>query len=299
MGNIAIVVDGKWVGNSDYNLAGHKVTHEITSDTDVAIVGTQMIGRRDIKDLKGVVRLGVGYNNIPLSFCIENDIKTAYTPNAPSQSVAEHTLALMMAALRMSADRKTPGRMLDEINVAIVGRGRIGKRFAALLSYLGVVPFVVDPVRDTTFDEIHRCINVDLTEALSIADVVTLHVPLESQTTGMIGSDELMSMKTNGVIINTSRGGIIDESALEAHLKIWPEFIAAIDVFNVEPYDGPLLYLKNCLCTPHVSSMTITARMKMEEQSIAAALCILDGRSPEWPIPEFEPWHNESNKKGA
>lgn len=300
---ITNLTDGIWAGNSDKiaTEAGHVIVSGPRDDADVVILGTQPISISECREYKGVVRLGAGYNNVPFAESRARGYPTvfAYTPNAPSQAVAEHALALMMMALRIQGvNRDKPGRMLSEITVGIIGRGRIGKRFAALCKAVGVQRIMaVDPVADTTFDEIH---GVEHTVAemgwmdtvLSLSDVVSLHVPVTDETTEMVVGSFLRKMKRDAILINTSRGPVVWEEDLAYHLDHFGDFIAALDVTESEPYpeDGALRQMDNCILTPHVASMTIPARQAMEREAILAAVAICDGKKPRWEIPEKEVW---------
>lgn len=305
MAIIANLTDGTWDGSSDHILtdAGHELVCRRVWPVDVLILGTQTIKTGEVHawknvGVKGVVRLGVGYNNLPLQVLREAGIKLAYTPNAPSQAVAEHALALLMAALRIKGiDRAHPGRMLSEITVTLIGRGRIGKRFAAILHALNVGTLnAVDPVADTTFDEIHGVNHCELQAVLDRSDVVSLHVPLNDTTRLMVNKGFLEYMKPNAILINTSRGGVVNEADLSVHLMHNKEFTTCLDVREVEPYtnwqgdlsDGSAF--PNVIHTPHVASMTIPARQAMEREANKAALAIVEGREPRWIIPEKEPW---------
>ena len=282
---ISRLTHGKWYGESDYLLKDHKIIDKLTPETDIAIYSTQPIDFADIKHLKGIVRLGAGYDNVPVKQCNDAGIIMAYTSNAPSQSVAEHTLALIMSSLRFT-DRQHPTRLLSSLTIAIIGRGRIGKRVAYILNRLGVKRLlVVDPVADTTFDECNNCQRVSLEVALISADIVSLHIPKDAETLGMIGWYELEIMQENAILINTSRGGIVGEKHLLSHLRAHPRFKAALDVFEEEPYSGRLLCENNCICTPHVAAMTMEARRRMEQEAMEAVLSIAQGRKPEWAIP--------------
>ena len=298
---IAVLVDGIWTGEHDNLSLGHILTRQMEEDTDVAIMDTRPIRfPEDVKNLRGIVRLGVGYDNVPLRDLRGAGIIAAYTPNAVSQAVAEHALSLMMAGLRLQANRNAPGRMLSEVTVAVIGRGRIGKRFVAMLDDLNVGIIIVnDPVDDTTFDDIHKVRNIkNFSEAIRGADVISIHAPNEEATRDLINVNSLLEMKENAILVNTSRGGLVNEEDLELHLRENLDFVAALDVFKNEPYDGPLLQRRNCIHTPHVAAMTLPARRAMEKAAIEAAVDICEGRAPQWEIPDVEPWHKLESGKG-
>jgi len=286
---VAKIVDGTWTGGYDKWL-GNDQFQETLEGADVAIVDTRPFAFEEIKHLKGIVRLGVGYDNLPLKECREAGIALGYTPHAPSQSAAEHALALMLAALRFRT-RNEPGVALQDITVGVIGRGRIGKRFITLLRGLGVNVAVVDPLDDETFDEINYVTRLTFREALGFCDVISLHAPAESETENMINRETLSYMNSNAVLVNTARGSLVDETALKMHLIKNRHFTAALDVHKNEPDESELSYLPNCIMTPHVSSMTLASRHRMEKDAISNVNSILSDGVPVWEIPEREPWH--------
>src|SRR5262249_18753692 len=120
------------------------------------------------------------------------------------------------------------------------------------------------------------------------ADIITLHVPLTRLTRHLISSTELEMMKPNAVLINTSRGGIVDETALAAMLGANREFSAAIDVFEDEPYSGELATLENCLLSCHMGSCTVDCRLQMEVEAVKEVIRYYQGQPFANPVPEAE-----------
>jgi len=299
MSKIAIQLS-KWIGKSDHLLSEHAIYRGRRAfDANILIADTKPLTLEEldkrIPHLKGIVRPGVGYDNIPLEECSRRGIVCAYTPNAPSQAVAEWTLGMILTAARKLSEASNSlksavlwpdvelalsqiydrwprlmGRSLSELSIGIVGLGRI---------------YGCDPVGDSTFDEINRVDRVDMETLLSMSDVVTLHVPRQEDTIGMIGEAELTLMPKCGIILNCSRGGIVQEDCLLRHLEKNPEFTACLDVFNTEPYAGPLVHCPNAILTAHMGAMTTAARERMEREGIDAALSILRGETPRWEIP--------------
>lgn len=310
----------KWLGKSDKLLDGHEVefSREFMG-SDILIADTKPIDRRRLGEarkqgLKGIVRPGVGFDNVPVDVCALRGIVCAYTPNAPSQAVAELTLGLMLNALRRIhvADAilhhrvinpvgppwpREMGRSLSGLTVGIVGLGRIGKRLGAILRPLVGKLLACDPYEDATYDEIHGIERVDLDTLCAASDVVSLHVPREPATIDLIARTELTLMPENGIIINTSRGGIVSEQDLCAHLRTHPEFTACLDVFDQEPYRGELRGLGNAILTAHMAAMTLQARERMEREALEAALAILQGEKPRWVIPDEHGADNKSSQR--
>lgn len=287
-----------WFGRSDHMFGDNVAICRGRGfwDADILIADTKPITITDLDKrepyLRAIVRPGVGYDNVPLAECKDRGIICAYTPNAPSQAVAEWAFGMMVCALRRFHRSGRPfrwgrhmGRSLSEVSVGIVGLGRIGKRLASMVSpYVGRL-YGCDPVHDTTFDEINRVDRVDLETLLAMSDIVSLHVPKTPETEGLIGAAELTLMGDSGIILNCSRGGIVSEGDLASHLEKSPEFTACVDVFSEEPYNGPLIDLDNAILTSHMGAMTTAARERMEREGIEAALSILEGGRPQWVIP--------------
>lgn len=215
-------------------------------------------------DLKLIVRLGIGLDNIDLSAADEFGVKVANTPGATTQSVAEHTLALAFSLLRNIPHahasikqgkwekKRFQGFELSGMVWGVLGFGRIGRRLAELLQAFSVKVLVYDPyVQDTgSFRKF-----TDLRDFFSSSDIVSIHVPLTPQTKGIVGKHELAGF--SGYLINTSRGGVVDESALFHALKEGALSGAALDVFeNEPPADSPLLSLDTLILTPHLGGST-------------------------------------------
>jgi len=304
-----------WMGASDYMfiLGGHEVDYQRDfKDADILLADTTPISFDELKaatKLKGIVRPGVGHDNVPLGDCGALGIVAAYTPNAMSQSVAELAFGMILSALRHThmANKlvhlgfwdRLMGRELADISVGVIGLGRIGKRLVAMLAPHVERIYGFDPIQDTTFDEIHGVDRVqDMDELLSMSDVVSLHIPRTPANMGLIGSRELTLMPDCGIIVNTSRGGLICERDLLHHLGDNPGFLACLDVLEYEGdrqaesdelIDGGCPALRDCtnaIITAHMGSMTHRARATMEKQGIEAALAILGGKPPAWVIPK-------------
>ena len=221
-------------------------------------------------DLRVISRCGAGLDNIDETFASASGIAVRSTPDAPTTAVAELTIGLILSSLRHIAitDREIRngvwkqryGRLLGEQTVGIIGYGRIGKNVAHLLRGFGCEILVHD---DIPHIELGRD-QVSLETLIEKSDVVCLHVPLTSNTRGLISSKEFTYFKSDAVIVNTSRGEIIDEKALQIALDKGQIGFAALDTFEREPYAGPLTNNDNVLLTAHIGSYAIEARRNME-----------------------------------
>ncbi|MHA2431659.1 MAG: D-2-hydroxyacid dehydrogenase [Candidatus Thorarchaeota archaeon] len=228
--------------------------------------------------LRLVVRAGVGLDNVDLDAAKEKGVKVLNTPEAPSVSVAEMVLAFMFSLARRVAaadssmkgekweKKKLSGTELWQKTLGIVGFGRIGCEVArrALALEMNVLAYDVIDI-----DEI--CIEMgaertDFETLLKRSDYVSLHVPLIPQTKGLIGERELDLMKESAFLINTARGGVVDEGALLKALDENKIAGAALDVFEKEPpVDWGLVKHPKIVATPHVSSSTAEAQVRVGE----------------------------------
>ena len=246
-----------------------------------------------------IAHTGIGLDNIPLAATRRHGITVTYTPSAPSPAVAEFTIGQMLALLRhtVSADRgmrqrlwqRRIGRRLSGLTVGVVGVGRVGRLVIRHLQAFNPVRILAnDLITDDQFALQTGCIWTDKETIYREADVITLHVPLTRHTRNMIGPRELEFMKPEAILINTARGGIIDEIALAAALRTRPTFAAAVDVFEQEPYGGELTKLENCLLSCHMASCTRDCRLQMELQAADEVVRYFRGEPFAAPVPESE-----------
>jgi len=239
------------------------------------IAGTEPISEETLSKLpfvKVISRCGAGLSNIDAEAAKKRGIKIYNTPDAPTCAVAELTIGLILGVLRKIAlmDResrqgrwqKRMGNLLHDKKIGIIGFGRIGRMLVRLLGPFGSELAYSDRlVRDGVFG-LKR---MPLEELLGWADIISLHVSGEDR---ILGPGEIKAMKNGAWLINTSRGGVVDEHALFEALKEGHLSGAAIDVFEKEPYDGPLKGLDNVILTPHVGSYAKEARVRMEARAV-------------------------------
>lgn len=269
---------------------------------EVVIAGTEPITEAVLDrapHLRLIAHTGIGLDNIPLAATRRHGITVTYTPSAPSPAVAEFTIGQMLALLRhtVSADRgmrqrlwqRRIGRRLSGLTVGVVGVGRVGRLVIRHLQAFNPVRILAnDLITDDQFALQTGCIWTDKETIYREADVITLHVPLTRHTRNMIGPRELEFMKPEAILINTARGGIIDEIALAAALRTRPTFAAAVDVFEQEPYGGELTKLENCLLSCHMASCTRDCRLQMELQAADEVVRYFRGEPFAAPVPESE-----------
>jgi D-3-phosphoglycerate dehydrogenase / 2-oxoglutarate reductase len=284
------------------NTLGRRLKEEelaaLLAEADVLIAGTEPITARVIAAaprLRLISRVGIGLDNVDLLAARARGVAVAYTPDAPSPAVAELTIGLMVALLRgvHLANRQAHdgqwhrimGRRLSEITVGVIGAGRVGQRVIHLLSAFGGRILANDLITCQVPASVEW---VEKERIYREADLITLHVPLTPRTRDLVGREELEMMKRDALIVNTARGGVIDEAALAAALSAKRIAGAAVDVFSVEPYDGPLNRLDNCLITCHMGSMSEDCRLRMEYEAVDHAVRFFRGEPVLQLVPDAE-----------
>lgn len=275
---------------------------KLVQDHEVIIAGTEPITNSIIKkahNLKHISRVGVGLDNIDLIAAKKRGISVSYTPDAPAPAVAELTIGLMICLLRQihvanyqlhqGNWHRYFGRRIAEVTIGIIGLGRIGTRVLRRTLGFGTPRLLVNDVLPSL--ELNREFKLEWVSKDLIfqkADLISLHVPLTPKTKGLVGDRELAMMKPDALLINTSRGGVIDEKSLYNALKNEKIGGAAIDVFEKEPYAGPLKDLPNCLVTSHMGSMSLDCRTRMEIEATEEAIRFMLGKSLLSPVPQEE-----------
>lgn len=246
--------------------------------------------------LKVVGRHGVGLDNVDVQAATELGIYVVNTPEANAESVAEHVLGLMIALSKriVEGDRALRagnwdarytliGRELRRRTLGVIGCGRIGSRVAHMArAAFDMQVLYHDVVAQPQLEAKLEADRAEMEELLRRADYVTLHVPLTRATRGLISERELALMKPTALLINTSRGPVVDEAALVEALRSRQVAGAGLDVYSKEPLpaDSPLLSMQNVLLTPHMAAHTEEALRNM---SLVAkdVIAVLEGREPE------------------
>ena len=225
------------------------------------------------KKLRLIARPGTGLDNIDVGYAREKGITVVNSPESLVEGVAEHVLLLMLAVSRnlVEADTSTKagkwikgslmGRELKGKVLGIVGLGRIGRRIAEVARALGMSVLVYDVIAlpPPLLVELGAKA-VPLDELFASSDYITLHVPLTPETSHLVGRERVAMMKKGAVLVNTSRGGVIDEDALADALKEGRIGGAALDVFEKEPPTGAILGAPNTILTPHIGGQTEEAQ---------------------------------------
>ena len=244
-------------------------------------------------DLRVVARIGVGFENVDIEAASARNIVVTITPTANHECVAEHALALMLAVAKhiVSSDQimRRGGWPTDHMlqplrtrTLGIVGLGRIGRSLAVRAVAMRMRVIATDVQPDQEFADRHGIELVDLDDVLEQGDFVSLNCPLNDQTRGLIGAEELARMKRGAFFINVSRGDLVHEPALIQALASGHLGGAGLDVFATEPTtaDCELFRFDNVVVCPHIAGNDAKS---MDDMMIEAAQCVIDLKNGRWP----------------
>jgi len=262
---------------------------------EAIVVGVQRITREMLlnSSVKIIAKHGVGVDNIDLEAATELGIPVTVTPNANAVSVAELTIGFIFALSKKLIDLhnnlyqkrqfvSNVGLELHGKILGIVGFGSIGKEVAKRALCLGMRVLVYDPyVEESNLREL-GVEKTELDELLRQSDFVSLHVPLNESTRHLIDREKISLMKRTAYLINTARGGVVDEKALAEALKSGQIAGAALDVFDVEPLpaDSPFFDCPNVIMTPHVGAHTYEAILRMNMMAAESIVDFFNGKIP-------------------
>ena len=255
---------------------------EQLKDVDGILLRTTRLDKEILQhcdNLKIISRHGVGYDNVDLDFLNENKIALCITSTSNAVSVAEHVLSFFIyltKKLSLSDSLVKEGNfekrselpnffVLYKKKVLIIGFGRIGKEVAKRCLGFDMEVYVYDPFLDNEIIIRNQCIPIEKNQGLAIADFITIHLPLNGDTKNFISQTELNVMKKNSILVNTSRGGIVNENDLCIALESKKIQGAGMDVFVSEPPESnhPFFKLDNILLTPHNAALTLECRERM------------------------------------
>lgn len=289
------------VNGQDHDLSKDELKKAFSSYNAVLTTVTDKIDKEIIeaasKNLKIISNYAVGFDNIDIKAASEKGITVTNTPGVANQSVAEHTFALILALSKQlkSTDKFVSSGQYTKWDpnaflrpqvcgqtIGIIGLGGIGM-LVGQIAYNGFKMEIIyfDIRRAEDFELITDARSVSLEEVAKKADIVSLHVPLTPTTDHLIGMRELKRMKKSAILINTSRGRVVDEEALVWALKEGEIAAAGLDVFEHEPnVSSELIKMDNVIVTPHIASSTIETREKMSEVAALNIIDVFEGREP-------------------
>ena len=272
---------------------------------EAIIVGTEPINAEFLNkapELKLVARFGVGYDSVDVEECTRRGIMATHTPEVLSSGVADHTWAMILSyykhiSLAGSHTRKRWAKREGSVpfgwdtegkTIGILGLGRIGLEVLKRSRGFPVKVIYHDVIRKEKLETEYGVEYVGFDELLKRSDILTIHVDLNPSSRGILGPEEFDKMKPTSLVVNTSRGPVINESALIDALRDGKIGGAALDVFETEPtpLDNPLLSMPNVLVTPHIASASWETRRKMAVRSTGNVLSYLKGERPPHIVPE-------------
>ena len=277
---------------------------EALKKSDAIIPGKAYITEDVLKKapkLQIISKFGVGVEKIDIDACTARGVYVANTPTANFVSVAEHTVALLLAAAKRiypiskylheedagwDGAKRFQGMELSGKTLSIIGFGNIGRRVAKLLSCFEMKIIAYDPFVDGSRVPDYVELTRSLEYALSQGDFISLHVAGTSSTKHMISAKELAMMKNSAILINTTRGFVIHEADLISALQNNVIAGAALDVFTEEPIakDNPLLSMDNVIATPHNAGNTPEARMRAQIACAENIIECFEGERPTWAL---------------
>jgi D-3-phosphoglycerate dehydrogenase / 2-oxoglutarate reductase len=250
---------------------------------------------RNCPKLKVISRHGVGYDNVDIDYLKKENISLLITSNANAIAVAEHVMYMMLSiskgiithdlSVRNGSFKKGIKNIqtleLDNKEILIVGFGRIGKSLISKCRSFNMKINIYDPFVDENIIKNLGCQKVtNLNNGFKTADYITLHVPLNKNTENLINLESMKIMKKNTIIINTARGGIINEKDLDQAIREGIIFGAGIDVFKNEPVgnDNPLVLNNRVLLSPHSATFTDECKLRMAKQTVQNVIDFFEGK---------------------
>lgn len=265
--------------------------------TDATPITAEVVAH--LRRCRVISRYGVGYDNIDVDACTRKGIYVANVPDYCAEEVSDHALALLMTCVRQIVYRdrlvrrgkwNAVGTSIHRIAgsvFAFVGFGTIARCLLRKIRGLSFSRILVyDPYVEATSIEALGAEQVDLETALREADCVSIHMPLNDGTRGIIGAEALALMKSSAILINTSRGPIIDEAALIQALCNKTICCAGLDVFENEPLaaDHPFIAMDNCVITDHTGWRSEEARVELKQKVAENIRDVLKGNPPRYPV---------------
>ncbi len=239
------------------------------------ISGNEILDKKILvkaKNLKIISRCGVGYNNIDTHYLEKNKIKLCLTNNEHVVATSELTLLHILASLRKFSFNintknftnwsRKKGFLLNKKKIGLIGLGKIGNHLAKILAPFKCEIIYNDLKKNNKFDY------AKLDTILKSCDIISVHIPLNKKTQNLINLKNLRLVKKNAILLNISRGGIINEKDLFKFLKKRPDVMVSLDCFTKEPYKGQLIKLENVTMTPHIGTFTYETRDQMEEKAL-------------------------------
>lgn len=272
---------------------------EAAQDAEIILFSDVALNANVIKNLKKcklIVRYGIGCDNVDLKAAADAGIYVCNAPSYGVYDVAEHAMSLLLACSKRlgyldslvrngiwDVEQMGKSRRLEGKTIGFLGFGKIARCVCARTNAFGMKPIVYDPYIDPKCLEEYKAQSVGFDEVLELSDYITLHMPLSDSTKHIIGKSQFEKMKNDAVIINTSRGALIDEVALIDALESGQISGAGLDVFENESnkIDKRILKMQNVVLTPHVAWNTFEAVVALHQEVTDNVMRFLQGEKPE------------------
>ncbi len=295
LGKIGASVQRFTCSNESQVISAAKNAHVVLCDASPITRNVIM----NLQQAVGIVEYGIGYDNIDVNAATEKGIVVCNVPDFMTSEVADHTVALILALARKlhqilpstrsgewTWSKFRPIESLDSRTAGIIGFGNIGRQVATRLSAFGMKIVAYDPYIPAENVRRLGATPATLGQLLTSSDIVSIHIPLTSETRHLIGKKEIAMMKKSSILINTSRGPVIDQGALLSSLQEKQIGAAGLDVLATEPPDpsDPLLMLDNVIITPHIGWYSEQSSSRLQEHAALEAERILTGQTPRHPV---------------
>lgn len=281
----------EWVKLNEADGPVEEQLSDAIKDADALIAGLEDIDAETInraEKLKVISRYGVGYDKVDLAAARQKGIQVTITPGANGDSVADLAVALMLdvarnvtimdGSIKARSQKRPQGLEMFEKTLGIIGAGRIGQGVGRRCRGFNMKILAYDVFEEESFKKETGAEYVDFETLLRESDFITVHSPLTEETHNMISTEQFKIMKKDAILVNTARGGVIDEEALYAALESGEIRGAALDATVDEPpYDSPLMGCENCILTPHAGAGTREASSRMSLMAAENAVCVLEG----------------------
>ena len=284
---------GKGIADPEFNAALGKA--------DAVICGNDLVVDAALLDanpgLKVIAKMGAGLDTVDIDAATDRDVIVFHTPGVNNQAVADHAFALMLGCARkipycdssLRAGKWEHTRIMGievwQKTLGLIGLGAIGRNVALRARGFQMKVVAYDPYWPKDFAREQGIERMDVDQLLEVSDIVSLHTPLMPETAGLIDKAALERMKPTALLINTSRGGIIDDEALYHALKNGDIAGAGIDVFEKEPpTDSKLLEIDNVVLSPHTAAFTTEAMNSMNAEIVKQLVCWLQDKTPRFTV---------------
>jgi D-3-phosphoglycerate dehydrogenase len=265
---------------------------ELLADAEIVVAGTEPYTRDVLtpaRRLRLISRVGIGLDSVDLDYCPANNVRVSYTPDAPSRGVAELTIHHMLALTRRTMEshnsvvdlswERHVGELLSEHCIGLLGFGRIGRLVAECLRPFGATVLAHDIAPDAQAARDRGVELVSCEELFRRSTILSVHIPLNPENHHFVSQARIDLMPPGALLINTARGAVVDEESLARALQARRLRGAALDVFEQEPYTGPLRQVPGVILSAHIGASARATRRQMESEAVQAVEAFTHGEA--------------------